>query len=303
MSYKIIVLLATCNGVDWIDEQLSSVFKQLEVDVRVFASDDCSDDATNAKLEEIATNEPRLRLLPKMTKQGSAGKNFYRLMQDVDLSDCDYIAFSDQDDIWKADKLIRHVQLAKQYSADGISSNVLAFWPDGSEKLIDKAQPQRELDYLFESAGPGCTFLITPWLVSKVREQLLEDASPAKDVTLHDWLTYAICRAHGHKWVIDSQPSVRYRQHGNNVLGANVGLKAKLARLQKLRHGWYRKEVAKITQVCIGIAPNNETNKLLVLLNSKSYFSQLKLLAYVPKARRSLVDRCLLATSIVLGLF
>ncbi len=29
-----------------------------------------------------------------------------------------------------------------------------------------------------------------------------------------------------------------YRQHAGNVVGANVGVKAKLARWQKLREGW-----------------------------------------------------------------
>ena len=80
------------------------------------------------------------------------------------------------------------------------------------------------------------------WLVTKVREQLMDEHSPASNVVLHDWLTYAICRAYGHKWIIDSKPSIQYRQHQNNVIGANSGLKAKWARLIKLKQGWYRTE-------------------------------------------------------------
>ena len=76
---------------------------------------------------------------------------------------------------------------------------------------------------------------MTPWLVSKVREQLLDAHSPAKNVALHDWLTYAVCRAHGKRWVIDDKSSVKYRQHGNNVVGANVGFPNK----DKVRHHVY----------------------------------------------------------------
>ncbi len=300
---KVAVLLAVYDGVEWIQEQLYSILKQEEVAVTIFISIDLSVDGSEILCNRLAGQHKNITVLPNIGKFGSAGKNFYRLIQDVDLVGFNYVAFADQDDIWESDKLIRHILLARQHGADGVSSNVMAFWLNGSEKLIDKAQPQRELDYLFESAGPGCTFLMTPWLVNKVREQLLDESSPAKEVALHDWLTYAVCRAHGHKWFVDPVASVQYRQHQSNVVGANVGLKAKWTRLQKLKQGWYRNEVAKIAQVCNGIAPNNETNELLLLLNSKDYFSQLRLLLYVPKARRSLVGRCLLATSIVVGLF
>jgi rhamnosyltransferase len=300
---KIAVLLAAYNGGEWIKDQLYSILDQDEVAVTIHISIDPSIDDSETSCKLLAGQYKNITVLPNIGKFGSAGKNFFRLIKDVDLTGFDYVAFADQDDIWEADKLIRHIRLARQYGADGVSSNVTAFWPDGSEKLIDKAQPQNTLDYLFESAGPGCTFLMTPWLVNKVREQLLDKNSQAKKVVLHDWLTYAICRAHGGKWLIDPEPSLYYRQHSNNVVGANVGFKPKWVRLQKLRQGWYRREVIKIAQVCNSIAPDDETNRLLVLLQTKNLISQLKLLAYVSKARRSLVDRCLMAASIVVGLF
>ena len=303
MNYKIIVLLATCNGASWLDEQLNSIFRQSGVDLRVFASDDFSGDNTKTKLQEVANNEPRLLLLLRESKQGSAGKNFYRLIQDMDLGNCDYIAFSDQDDIWEVDKLIRHVELMRQHQADGVSSNVMAFWPNGKEKLLVKSQSQKELDYLFESAGPGCTFLMTPWLVNKVREQLLDANSPAKDVALHDWLTYAVCRANGRHWVIDEQPSVRYRQHGNNVVGANVGVKAAWVRLLKIKQHWYRNEVLKVAEVSQKILNDSKVDELVQLLRSNSFFARFKLLKFVPQARRSTVDRMALAFAIVVGLF
>jgi rhamnosyltransferase len=291
---KIAVLMATYNGLPWISEQVKSILDQIEVEIILFISDDTSTD-------EMQT--PNVVLLNQTKRFGSAGQNFFRLIIDVDYSSFDYIAFADQDDIWHSNKLISHTHLLDKHQVDGVSSNVIATWSDGKKKLVVKSQPQKKLDFIFESAGPGCTFLMTPWLVNKVREQLIDENSPAREVALHDWLVYAICRAHGHKWVIDFEPSVRYRQHQSNVIGANVGLKAKWTRLKKIRQGWYRSEVVKITQVCMRITPNIKNSKLLALLNSKNAFSRLKLLAYVPNARRSMFDRCLLAISIILGLF
>lgn len=42
----------------------------------------------------------------------------------------------------------------------GYSSNVTAFWPANKRKLVSKAQPQRTSDFMFEAAGPGCTYLL-----------------------------------------------------------------------------------------------------------------------------------------------
>ena len=302
-KHKVVVLLASYNGITWLPDQIKSILNQLNVDISLFISDDFSQDGSYRYLQQLAVTDSRIQLLPQTEKFGSAGNNFYRLIQDVNITNYDYVAFADQDDIWEQDKLIRHIKLMQEHGVDGVSSNVLAFWANGKKKIINKSQPQRELDFLFESAGPGCSFLMTPWLVNKVREQLIDKNSLAKDIVLHDWLTYAICRAHGHRWLIDSNPSVKYRQHENNVIGANAGWKAKWIRLQKLRQGWYRNEVIKIAQICNRIYPNIETEKLGRLLATKNLFSQLKLLAYVTKARRSLLDRCLLALSIAVGIF
>ena len=300
---RVLVLMASYNGMQYIDAQIQSIADQVDCEVKLLISVDKSDDNTFYHLQDLKKQVKFIELLAYGVKYGSAAANFYRLVTEANLQGYDYMAFADQDDIWEPDKLSRHVRLAKLSGASGVSSNVVAFWPDGKTKFINKAQSQRGLDFLFESAGPGCTFLMTLWLLEKVRDQLLSENSLAKEVALHDWLVYAVCRAHGHKWIIDSNPSVQYRQHENNVIGANAGWKAKWVRLQKLREGWYRNEVIKITKICNAISPTIETEKLGNLLATKNLFSQLKLLAYVAKARRSLRDRCLLALSIALGIF
>jgi rhamnosyltransferase len=300
---KVAVLMAVKDGVTFLPEQVDSILHQKQCRVSLIVSDDFSTDGSTEYLQKYSADKSNITLLPTTLCYGSAAKNFYRLILDVELDDFDYIAFADQDDIWYPDKLLRHIQLAKEHNADGVSSNVNAFWSDGREKLLDKAQPQRELDFLFESSGPGCTFLMTPWLINTLRKQLLDVHNPAQETTLHDWLTYAVCRANGRKWIINSVPSVNYRQHQTNVVGANVGITAKWTRLQKLKQRWYRDEVIKITKVCYKISANPELGQLIKLLENKTIFSQLQLLFYVSKARRKLSDRFLLTGAILTGLF
>ena len=296
------VLLASYNGHEFIQEQIDSILNQCNVQVTLIISDDFSSDGTYEKLEALSMNDKRIVLLPKVNRAGSAGKNFYRLIIDTDLSGFDYVAFSDQDDIWNLDKLSNHIHIIREHKAEAISSNIIAFWPNGNKKLIVKSQPQQSYDFLFESAGPGCTFLMTPWLVNKVKNQLLQN-EVAVDVTMHDWLTYAICRAHGKRWIIDSTPSMYYRQHQHNVIGANSGFSAILARLKKINDGWYRHEVALITQVVTSINSDQKLSKLKMIIQGHSIVDQFRLLPYAFSGRRKLTDRLFLIICILSFIF
>ncbi len=300
---RIAVLMATYNGKQWLSEQVESILQQVNVHLTLFVSDDHSTDGTLEYLKQLVQLDSRVVVLPQTARMGSAGKNFYRLVCDVDASGFDYVAFADQDDIWNLDKLSRHVELIKAENAECVSSNVMAFWPDGSQKLISKSQPQKTFDFVFEAAGPGCSFLMTPWLVAKLREEIQSPNSQVRDVVMHDWLTYAICRSHKRKWAIDSVPSLMYRQHANNVIGANSGIKAIVNRLSKINDGWYRGEVLKICEVAVGINAEPKLIKLLELLKSSSFKSRISLLSYVVQARRKLIDRIVLALAIILYIF
>jgi rhamnosyltransferase len=299
---KVVVLMATYNGREWLQSQIESIFGQLDVDVTLFVSDDISSDGTFEYLQEVAKSDIRVKILSRSQKYGSAGKNFYRLISDVDISGFDYVAFADQDDIWNLDKLSRHIQLIKKHDAEAVSSNVEAFWPDGCQKLILKSQPQKNYDFLFESAGPGCTFLMTPWLVNEVRHQLF-DNEVAQEVNMHDWLAYAICRAHGKDWVIDPLPSMWYRQHENNVIGANAGFKAVISRLKKINSGWYRHEVALISRVVASISPDPSLQKFQKIIQLKSSLDRLRLIPFAFQGRRKLMDRCVLILSVLFFIF
>lgn len=300
---KVVVLLAAYNGIHYLKDQLMSIFAQVGVNVTIYVSVDKSNDGTEDFLIGLAKTESRLKLLPFGSVFGSAGLNFYRLIKEVNFLSYEYVAYSDQDDLWDAHKLERHIKLLELSQADCVSSDVVAFWPNRAEKIVKKSQPQKTYDFIFESAGPGCSFLMTAFLVSKVYEQIVTQTSVAKDVVMHDWLTYAICRAHGMKWIIDPTPSLMYRQHQNNVIGANVGIKSILARYEKVKQGWYRKEVRKICEVCVNINRDQNLINLCNILNKKNFSSRVRLLPYVFQGRRKLIDRMLLAIMVILFVF
>jgi rhamnosyltransferase len=232
------VLLAAYNGMRWIEEQINSILSQENVDVRIFISVDQSADGTEGRLAEWALTEPRLTLLPFGQRFGGAAKNFFRLIRDVDFSSYDYISLADQDDIWPSNKLSRAHEMLCSAGADAYSSNVLAFWADGRKVLIEKSQEQVKWDFLFEAAGPGCTYVIRIELACVVQEVLKTCWFDVQQIGLHDWFIYAYARANGYQWVIDGCAGMLYRQHEKNQVGVNSGVRAFVHRARKVLNGW-----------------------------------------------------------------
>lgn len=231
---KVAVLLAAYNGIKWLDEQVSSILNQLGVELDLFVSVDLSNDGTYEWFKSIEEKHDNVFILPYGKKFGSAGQNFFRLLHDVDTSMYSFIAFADQDDIWYADKLICAVNKINQMNADAYSSNVIAFWPNGKKQLVNKSQPQKDWDFLFESAGPGCTFVLTGNLTTNLKALIKTRYKDFNKVYLHDWFVYAFARANGFNWIIDKEPYMLYRQHNNNEVGVNNSIASLNARFKKV---------------------------------------------------------------------
>jgi len=289
-SPKLLVLLATYNGLQNLTQQIVSLNDQINIDMRIDISDDTSDDGSYQYLQKLCLKDSRFNLLQPVKSFSSAGRNFFRLFRDTDFSNTQYIALSDQDDIWLPTKLSRAIIKLNANQADAYSSNVTAFWSDGIQRLINKAQPQRQYDFMFESAGPGCTFVLTQKLALKIQAFLIANQNSCKDVALHDWFIYAFARSLGYKWVIDSESHMLYRQHAENVVGANVGLKAKYVRFKKLRAGWVREQALLIAAI-LGYDNSAPIQKL----QGFSLIDRLWLIANVTKLRRRLRDQMALA--------
>jgi rhamnosyltransferase len=240
---KVAVLLAAYNGMQWIEEQLASILAQSAVEVTVYISIDPSTDGTETWCAAYAAEHSEVLVLPTAGSFGGASRNFFRLIRDVDFEGYDFIALADQDDVWHSNKLQRATQAIQARRLDGYSSNVTAFWPDGSTHVLNKAQPQVAWDFLFEAAGPGCTYVMSKQLTDSIKASMHANWQQLQDISLHDWYCYAFARSHGYRWYIDPEPSMEYRQHERNQVGANVGLRPLIARYKTIHDGWWFNQV------------------------------------------------------------
>lgn len=248
---KVAVLLAAFNGMHWIAEQLDSILIQHAVDVTLYISIDPSTDGTENWCAAFASKHSNVTVLPCAGRFGGASRNFFRLIRDVGIEQYDFIALADQDDIWYPDKLQRAIESLGRHRADAYSSNVTAFWPEGRTVLLDKAQPQVKWDYLFEAAGPGCTYVLSKQLARSLKAAIFENWQLIQKVSLHDWYFYAFARSQGYRWHIDPVPSMLYRQHERNQVGANTGLNALIARYKTIHDGWWFHQVQLIAGLVI----------------------------------------------------
>jgi rhamnosyltransferase len=283
---RIAVFLAAYNGEKWIGEQFDTILNQKRVEVTIFVSIDPSVDDTVKICDDYSRRYKNIIILADAGKYGGAAKNFFRLIRDVDFSGFDYVSFADQDDIWYDDKLIRGVTFIAEHQLGGYSSNVIAFWSDGRQKVIVKSQVQRLWDYLFEAAGPGCTYVFSVSFANELKKSIVLNWVQINDLGLHDWYSYAFARANGYKWFIDPQPSMGYRQHSSNQVGVNNGWAAFTYRLKKVTQGWGIKQASLIASL-VGKGDD-------VFVNSWSGFSRLgflKLALRANQCRRKPIER------------
>ena len=250
------MLLAAYNGAQWIAEQLASILAQQAVQVHIVARDDGSADETAARLA-VAARDPRLTLSAPGPPSGSAAQNFFNLIRQSPADEFEYVAFSDQDDVWHPQKLSRAVTALNKSSCAGYSCATTAVWPDGRTVVLRQSPNPTRADFLFEGAGQGCTFVLSVALYRRFRELVLREPDLTAALHYHDWSVYAAGRSWGLRWHFDPQSFMTYRQHAANDTGARGTYGGLSKRLSLIRQGWYRQQLLAIANLCAKAAPSN----------------------------------------------
>jgi hypothetical protein len=218
------ILLATYNGGPYLKEQLDSLLRQTEQDFCVLVQDDSSKDDTPEILKEyIAAHPKKIRLVSGQAHEKSPKGNFMSLLNE---SSSEYVMFSDQDDVWDEDKVALSLLAMREGEREyGMACPLLvhtdlrvsdvdlrliapSFWR--YQKLDGKPKLSR---VLAQNSVTGCTMM-----VNRTLAELLKKA-PAEDMLMHDWWAALCAASMGHILAVD-KPTICYRQHGKNQLGA-----------------------------------------------------------------------------------
>lgn len=232
------ILLCTFNGERYLREQLDSFMAQTHEDWRLFVSDDGSTDSTLGILEAYQrVLGDRLTVMQGPRK--GFGQNFLSLIRNTAVT-ADTYAFSDQDDIWLPNKLERSIASLARLRTRGpqlYCSRTRLIDNDGAvtgqTPLFSKRPSFRNA--LVQSLAGANTMLI-----NEAARQLLSRTPEDVSVVAHDWLAYILVTGCGGEVVYDPIPSVLYRQHAGNLIGANSGLRSRFNRVSKMLGGRFK---------------------------------------------------------------
>lgn len=109
MMPRVIVVMSTYNGEEYVTDQVMSILEQEDVDVSLYIRDDGSKDGTVRVLKELESEHSNIKV--ECGINIGFAKSFFTALKNC--GDADYYAFSDQDDIWMSDKLCSTIELIK----------------------------------------------------------------------------------------------------------------------------------------------------------------------------------------------
>jgi len=224
---EIDVLLATWNGIRFLDQQLDSLSHQSFQNFRVLVRDDDSSDSTLQIVERFQSLHPDRVLVRKNSTRQGACRTFSLLAEE---SHAPYFAFCDQDDVWRSDKLELELDALKRAEANyGYETPVMVFSDleligPGNRRLAGSMWKMKHVNphraslgaLLVQNLATGCTVL--------GNHSLLSHGLPIpEEAVMHDSWLGLVAAAFGVLVPLD-ETTVGYRQHEQNVIGAGRGL-------------------------------------------------------------------------------
>ena len=229
------IILCTYNSAKFLQQQLDSFDRQSYKNWQLFVYDDRSTDDTKAIVNAQTQKHKdtnKINFITNHVQRGFVG-NFLNAVASAP-SDLSFYAFSDQDDIWLENKLERSVAYLKAAPnhVPALYCSRTTLIDEAGNKIGSSPLFQRQPSFsnaLVQSIAGGNTMVF-----NKAARDLIVKAGPDLDVVSHDWFIYQLIMGAGGEVYYDSHSEILYRQHGDNLIGSNMGLLAKLSRLKLL---------------------------------------------------------------------
>ena len=219
-SPPVAILLSTYEGERFLVPQLHSLLSQTHRDWVLYWRDDGSSDGSRQVMRDFLgrLSPDRAVVLDENVRVG-ATESYMRLLRRAYADGQPLMAFADQDDVWLPEKLARGVA---ELATVPDETPALYF---ARQVLVDARLRRIAMSYRVRRA-PGFPASLTQnlatgftVLMNRAAMGLLAN-STAPMGSLHDWWSYIMVSAHGGRLIADDEPTVLYRQHDTNTVGA-----------------------------------------------------------------------------------
>ena len=220
------IVITSYNGAKYLAEQLDSIVAQTCKNLEIIISDDASSDNTLAIARRYADQDSRIVLIHHEKNVGLHAN----LGGALECARGEYIAISDQDDIWRSDKIEKQLSLLNGavgvYSDSALidaTGNSLGFTLFQSLNIKPGADLSKTVSLFFKNAVSGHALLF--------HRALLSIVLPFTDDFIFDHQLALAASCFGGLHFCD-EPLVYHRIHGENH--TNAGLAGKSARKEAI---------------------------------------------------------------------
>ena len=217
--------MCTYNGAEFLPAQWESIMAQSRQPDEIVVCDDGSSDETHRLIEKLASETP-IPVTLRFNKQNLGSvKNFE---QAISLCTGDIIALSDQDDVWRNDKLQLIEDAFRNSPGAGLVFSDAEIVNENLEPLGRRMWNEVGFDSHKQKLiahGRALEVLITGWTVTGATMAFRSDfvklslPIPTGIAMIHDgWIALTIAAVAG--VVALEEPLIKYRQHGGQQIGA-----------------------------------------------------------------------------------
>lgn len=265
---SVVVLMSTYNGEKYLKEQLNSLITQTMIPDKILIRDDGSTDSTVDILKYYSDLYPYIEYY--VGKNLGPAKSFMELIGKV--NGYDYYSLCDQDDVWFKDKLeigVNSLKKLKKKSTPLLYASRFTLTDEKLNPLDSNVSPLYKYNdfahsLLYQSA-PGCTMVFNDAARKKIKKYNMDK----EYVIIHDSIIHKVVTMFG-EMILDFEPRMYYRQHGNNEIGLTADKKkTTLARIERFFTGKlknYRRDTARSLLNVYGDMVSEENKHLLEIV-------------------------------------
>jgi len=214
------IAMITYNGEKYLEQQLDSIYSQTHKNIEVIVCDDKSSDNTINILKKYEKYH-NLKYYINETNLG-INKNFAKAFS---LCNGDFIAPSDQDDIWKENKI---ETLLNEIDSNSLIYTITSAIDENNIPLDDFVfnkdeyiQGSNNLAFLFDNCVSGHTTMFIKELLPYMKD-IPENMYP-------DWWSAFVASTYGSIKFL-KEPLVLYRRHSSQATNETVVKKSLLSR-------------------------------------------------------------------------
>lgn len=219
---KALIMMASYNGGKYIRKQIESIINQTYKDWNLIVCDDGSTDDTIDIVNDFASSDIRISLIKNDTDYHGAFENFHYLINYCKhIDEFDYYLFSDQDDIWKDNK----IEVMINSMGEHVEECPILCYADletinSNNQLLDNSlneqwviEKHNRVSYFFSHKVFGCNLLMNKELF-----QLVPEVDLTKDyvhILSHDNYYSKFAAVYGKIFFLP-EVLMSYRRHEDN---------------------------------------------------------------------------------------